>query len=209
MLTLYGTKGSGAAIAEMALDACGLGYRQVRASRWEPDSAFEELLRINPLGQIPTLVLDDGTVLSESVAILLHLALAHPHSGLLPSDASQRASAMRGLVFIAANCYAAISVIDYPERWCEDIDDALRKRIVSAARRQLHTSWDVFADQFTARPFFNGEQPGALDFAAVVVSRWSGTRAHAAASRPEFAAALQRIEAHPRVAAVIARHWGT
>ena len=208
MLTLYGTKGSGAAIAEMALEACGLGYRQVRASRWEPDSAFEELLRINPLGQIPTLVLDDGTVLSESVAILLHLSLAHPHAALLPSDASQRASAMRGLVFIAANCYAAISVIDYPERWCDDIDEELRKRVISAARSQLHKSWDVFADQFTARPFFNGEQPGALDFAAVVVSRWSGTRAHTAASRPEFAAALQRIEAHPRVAPVIARHWG-
>ena len=29
-----------------------------------------------------------------------------------------RAQALRGLVFIAANCYAAIGVIDYPERWC-------------------------------------------------------------------------------------------
>ena len=28
---------------------------------------------VNPLGQIPTLVLDDGTVLSESAAILIHL----------------------------------------------------------------------------------------------------------------------------------------
>jgi GST-like protein len=73
-----------------------------------PDSAIAELEKVNPLRQIPTLVLPDGTVLSESAAILIHLGLAHPASKLLPADASARAKAIRGLVFVAANCYSPV-----------------------------------------------------------------------------------------------------
>lgn len=191
----------------MALEQLALPYRVLRASSWEPDSALAELGRANPLRQIPTLLLPDGAVLTESAAILITLGLQHPASGLLPADAAERAQAIRGLVFIAANCYAAIGVIDYPERWVADIDESARERVLRGARAQLHRCWALFADQFTASPFFTGAQPGALDFLAVVVSRWSGTRAFLRDARPALADALQRIEAHPAVAPVIKRHW--
>ena len=58
-----------------------------------------------------------------------------------------------------------------------------------------------------ASPWLSGAQPGALDFLAVVVSRWSGARAHLAASRPDFHALLQRLQAHPAVAPVWQAHW--
>lgn len=78
-LTLFGSDGSGSAAVEMALRATGLEYQVVRASEWEPDSALSDLRKINPLGQIPTLVLADKTILTESAAILIHLALPLPH----------------------------------------------------------------------------------------------------------------------------------
>src|SRR5690349_15151569 len=120
MYTLYGSRGSGSSIAEVALERCGLEYRSVRASQWEADSAIDELKKVNPLGQIPTLVLPDGSVLTESAAILIHLGLEHPQSGLLPADPSARAQTLRGVVYIAANCYSAISQSDYPERYTTD-----------------------------------------------------------------------------------------
>jgi len=207
MHVLFGSNGSGSAAIEIALSVAGLPYRVVRASTWEPDSALDELAQVNPLRQIPTLQLPDGSVLSESAAILIHLGLTEPASGLLPEAASARAQAIRGLVYIAANCYAAIGVCDYPERWCADIDDSARERILRGARAQLHRSWDLFADQFPARPWLSGQAPGALDFLAAVVSRWAGARKHLAGSRPEFLATLKRIEAHAAVAPVFARHW--
>jgi len=205
--TLYGSQGSGSAIVEMALAFCGQPVRLVDAASWEPASARDELYRVNPLGQIPTLVLPDGSVMTESAAILMHLGLAHPASALLPADAARRAQVLRGLVYIAANCYAAIGIIDFPERWCADPDDATNARIKAGARARLHHLWDVFADQFPAAPFLNGEHIGALDLMAVVVSKWSGSRQHLAASRPALTAALARIEADARVAPVLARHW--
>jgi len=207
MYTLYGTQGSGSAAAEAGLTLAGLPFREVRASQWEPDSAQAELLQHNPLGQIPTLLLPGGGVLTESAAILIHLGLAHPASGLLPSDEGARAQAIRGLVYIAANCYSAISIIDYPERWCADPDEATNARIRAGARARLHHHWGLFAEQFPATPFLSGASLGALDLLAAVVSRWSGARAFLREQRPAFFATLQNIDTHPAVAAVFQRHW--
>lgn len=204
---LYGMQGSGSAAIEAALDLCDARWTMVSAASWEPGPAFDALLAVNPLGLVPTLVLPDGSVLTESAAILMHLDDAFPKSGLMPTDPSARAQAQRGLVTIAAHCYAAIGIIDYPERWCTPCDDATAERIRAGTRAKMHRSWEIFADTFPAHPYLNGESLGALDLLAAVVSRWSGTRAHLAAARPDFLATLQRIDQHARVAPVIARHW--
>lgn len=205
MLTLYGTKGSGSAAIEAALTRAGLAFTGVDAASWNPGPGRDALLQVNPLGQIPTLVLADGTVLTESAAILIHLGLTTPPGLLLPADASDRARAVRGLVYVAANCYAAISVIDYPERWCEPCDDDMKARIRAGTRARLHEHWRVFADQFAIG--FDAAHPGALELLATVVSKWSGARPMLQAERPAFYAQLMRVEQHPEVAAVFQRHW--
>ena len=202
MLTLYGAKGSGSAAIEAALAIAGLSFRPVEAASWHPGPGLEELKRVNPLAQIPTLVLDDGTVMTESAAMLIWLGLRHPKSGLLPAEPAQ---ALRGLVFIAANCYAAIGVIDYPERFCVDCDKASAERIRAGAITRLHMYWNMFADQFGA--LLTPAKPAALDLLAATVSRWSGARAHVKEHRPAFHAMLERIEGEPRIAAIFQRHW--
>ena len=207
MLTLYGARGSGVAAIEAALIVIGVPYRSVEAATWLPGPDLEELKRVNPLGQIPTLVLEDGSVLSESAAILIHLGLAYPESGLLPAGTTERAQAIRGLVYIAANCYAAIGVIDYPERWCADCDDATAKRIRSGTRARIHELWTTFADTFAPQPLLSGARIGALDLLAAVVSRWSGARAHLAKERPVLHEHLVAIDNDPRLATLFNRHW--
>ena len=202
MLTLYGAQRSGSAAIEAALTIAGVRFHSVKAATWEPGAGLKKLKRVNPLGQIPTLVLDDGTVMSESAAILIWLGLQHPKSGLLPA---KPAEAIRGLVFIAANCYAAIGIIDYPERYCADCDEATAKRIKAGSMARLHRYWEMFADQFGS--LLKPAKPGALDLLAATVSHWSGGRAHVKAHRPRLHAALERIEAHPRVASIFRRHW--
>ena len=83
------------------------------------------------------------------------------------------------MVFIAANCYAAIGLIDYPERCAAGADEACRAKL----------------------------RLGALDVLAATVSRWSGARAHIAQARPGLASTLALIESHAAVAAVFKRHW--
>ena len=212
-MTLYGTRGSGSAAIEAALVLAGLPFARVDAASWVPSEGLDALAKINPLRQIPTLVLADGSVMTESAAILIHLGLTVPDGTLLPQAPSARAQAIRGLVFIAANCYAAISVLDFPERWSLDADDAsaVQLCIQRGARHRLHLHWEMFADQFlvSPAPFLNGAAPGALDLLAAVVSRWSGARQHLLAVRPDFHALLRRVDTHPPLAALFEHHWPT
>lgn len=207
MYTLYGSKGSGSAAIEAALALIGTPWCAVEAAPWEPSAGLDELRRVNPLAQIPTLTLADGSVLTESAAILIHLGLAHPQANLLPADPPQRARAIRGLVYIAANCYAAIGILDYPERWIASNEKAMLDAVRAGTQTRLHGLWDTFADQFPAQPWLGGAGLGALDLLAAVVSRWSGARPHLKASRPAFSALIERIDAHPAVAEVFGRHW--
>ena len=119
----------------------------MEAASCNPGHGFYGLLRVNRRGMIPTLVLPDGTVMTESAAILIHLGLVSTPGLLLPVDAGARARVLRGLVFITATCYAAISVIDYPERWCEPCDEAIKVQIRAGTRARLHEHWRVFADE--------------------------------------------------------------
>jgi len=211
MYTLFGFKGSGSASVECALEMTGAPYRIVETASWEQNAQLEELARVNPLKQIPTLQLPTGEVLTESAAILMHLGLAFPRSGLLSDDPVERDLALRGLVYIPANCYSCISIVDYPERYTTATDDASREAVRAGARDRLHRHWDIFADLHPAPAdgFYAGLQPGALDLLAAVVSKWSGTRKHVKSSRPAFSALLERVDSHPAVAPVFGRHWKT
>ena len=197
MLTLYGAKGSGSASTEAALEIAGLTYRTVEAASWQPSTGLDELKRVNPIAQIPTLVLDDGSILTESAAILIHLGLAHPQGALISSELGPRAQQIRGLVYIAANCYGGIGILDYPDRWYPAPDEAVKKAMQARGRARLHELWQIFADQFPAAPWLSGAQLGALDILAATVSKWSGARQAMAATRPEFAALLARIDSDP------------
>ncbi|MCQ3032626.1 glutathione S-transferase [Pseudomonas syringae] len=198
MYTLFGAEGSGSAAIEIALKYCGADYRLQAASSWEEGSGRDELRRINPLLQVPTLVLPDGTVLTESAAILTCLGLEFPASGLLSLNPSERAIQLRGLVYIASNCYAAIGIIDYPERWLPEGNPDQLQQLVNGAKSRLYGHWETFSDVFGGTAAWRPDKPkpGAVEILACVVTRWAGTREHLRLLRPTFHASLLDIDCH-------------
>ena len=207
MYTLFGYKGSGSAAIECALEVTGAPYQIVAAASWDTSSSVDALARVNPLNQIPTLVTPDGTILSESAAILIHLGLQYPETALLPPSPARRATAIRGLVFIAANCYSAISVIDFPERWLAEPSDEAQENLKAGSKTRLLANWEIFADTLAPGRYLCDDRPGALDLLAAVVSRWSGAREHLARTRPALVETFRRIDDDERFRAVFLRHW--
>ncbi len=69
-MKLYGAPGCGSAAVEVVLQLAGHPYDYVQTSFWNQNEHFEALKNANPQAKVPTLVLDDGTVMTESAAIL-------------------------------------------------------------------------------------------------------------------------------------------
>ena len=74
----------------------------------DDEDAWDRLRVVDPLGQVPTLVLDDRTVMTESAAIALWIAERYPDAWLLLDAGSARALAFRSMVSFATNLYVPI-----------------------------------------------------------------------------------------------------
>ena len=102
-----------------------------------PD-ARAKLEKVNPLAQVPTLVMPDGSVMSESAAITLLLADITGQDSLVPTaGAPERAAFLRWLVFIVANIYPTFTYADDPARFVS----------VNAARDPFRAATDAYAQR--------------------------------------------------------------
>ena len=61
----------------------GVDYENIQVDIIKGDNLNESFLSINPRGLLPTLVLDDGTVIDETVAICRYIEEMHPEPALL------------------------------------------------------------------------------------------------------------------------------
>ena len=106
MYTLHWSPETGSFAPHAALEEAGAEYRLVEVDLQGGAHHSEEFLALNPRAQVPVLTLPDGTVLTESAAMMLHIADCHPEAGLFPPVGSvARARAYRWLLFGVLNLY--------------------------------------------------------------------------------------------------------
>jgi len=75
----------------IALNLKGLSVSEELIDLDRGDQNTAEFRKVNPMGAVPALVLDDGTVLTQSLAILEWIEETHPTPALLPQGANNRA----------------------------------------------------------------------------------------------------------------------
>jgi GST-like protein len=207
---LYTARRSGAASVEVMLGALGLPFELKDATPWSepPGPYFEELKRLNPLGQLPTLVAPGGELLTESIAVLWTLLERHPSRWLPAPSTRGRAACLRWMQFAASTVYSAVGVADYPARWTTSRSAAARAAVERAAVARMKLGMDIVARAFPQDSgFLLGPQPFVCDVYLANLSRWWKMREYLQASHPLFAAMMQRVDALPEVAPVWKRHW--
>ena len=206
--TLWGRAGWGSAIVEAQLEWYGLPYRfEALDDLFKSADARARLEKVNPLAQVPTLVLPSGEVMSESAAITLLLADLTGQDSLVPGPmAKERGRFLRWLVFIVANIYPTFTYADDPSRFVS----------VNAARDPFRAATDAYAQRLwrqlateAGAPWFLGERMSALDLYLGVMTRWRPKRAWFEDNTPKLAAIAKQADALPRLAAIWARNMPT
>ena len=117
--TLYYAPGACSLAAHIVLEEIGAPYETVRLELARGDQRAPEYLAVNERGRVPALY-EDGWVLTESAAILRHLARVHPEAGLLPSDPRGQAVADEWLAWLSTGHQIAYAQVRRPERSSAD-----------------------------------------------------------------------------------------
>jgi GST-like protein len=192
---VLGTKGCGSAIVEAALAVAGLPYEREELDYASP-AGRARLAEVNPLAQVPAVVLPDGRVMTETAAIVQHVAELVPAAGLLPAVGDPlRPVALRWLVFLVAAIYPTFTYGDDPARW--GCGDALRE----APDRHRERLWRQLESEVRG-PWLLGPACTALDLYVAVMVQWRPGRAWFAGACPRLAAIATALGGDPRLAAV-------
>ncbi|NJC33919.1 GST-like protein [Sphingomonas jejuensis] len=204
--TLYGVPGWGSTIAAGALAWVGEPVEFVDVKGFDhPGPARERLDKVNPLARVPTLVAPDGTIFTESAAIILSLGDRHPASGLVPAaDDPRRAAFLNRLMWLVSVVYPTFTYRDYPERWAPLAAGQLRDR-VDAFRQSLWRGFD--ADLAAGDWVLPGDAPTALDLYVGVMTHWRPGRDWFARETPALLAIAERTQALPALAPIFAKNF--
>ncbi|MBM3622855.1 MAG: glutathione S-transferase family protein [Alphaproteobacteria bacterium] len=208
MYRLFGRTGWGSALIEAQLVWYGRPFEfEEVGDLFKSAEAREALSRVNPLAQVPTLVLPDGTVMTESAAITLLLADDAPAERSLvpPAGTKERAVFLRWLVFLVANIYPTFTVADDTSRWLtgEGPQKELRERFGDYRLRL----WRQVEASLGDGPWFLGQRFSALDLYAAVMTRWTPRRPWFAEAAPKLTAIAARTDAVADLAGVLKRNF--
>ncbi|SNB76802.1 GST-like protein [Arboricoccus pini] len=199
---LISTRGWGSAIIEAALALGGFAYELEELDPNRPKDR-QRLLSLNPLGQIPVLILPDGELMTESAAMLLLLSERQPATPLAPPPgAPERAAFLRWLAFVVAAIYPQYIVGDGANRLLPGDADAAA-RLLEATDAQMMRHWQQIEAAITPSPWFLGQTFSVLDLYVVVMVRWRPGRAWFAAHCPKLTAVAAATARLPKVEAIM------
>ena len=204
---LLGCRGCGSFIVEAAFRVAGIAYQYEEVDYEQPGPARDRLISLNPLGQVPTLIMPDGSVMTESAAILLLVNDLAPQAGLVPPPgAPERARFLRWLVFLVAAIYPTFTYGDDPKKWLPDPADAATLR--SATDRHRQKLWRQIEAEITPDPWFLGTRFSALDLYVGAMVHWRPRQAWFAEECPKLAAIAVETERLPALTPLFRQHFG-
>lgn len=160
-MRLYGMRESGNCWkAATILTLTGHAFEWMHTDSNAGATQTPAFLALNPVGKVPAVELDDGTVLIESNSILLHFAERTPW---LPASGLTRTRVHEWLFFEQYSHEPYIAVARNVITW-QGKKDLFRERLTECARKGAQ-ALDVMERRLGERDWLAGEQPTIADLA--------------------------------------------
>lgn len=189
MLTIYGDGRSGNCLkVKWLLDRLGRDYRWVETDIMTGQSRTPDFLALNPAGQVPLAVLEDGRPLAQSNAILLYFAEG---SDLIPDDAYERARMLEWLFWEQYSHEPYVAVARFQASYLNRPIDQIEPRLMEKGRAAL----ERMEQALTRARWLLGDRFSLADIALVAYTRVAHEGGFDLGPLPAVRAWVARVEA--------------
>ena len=155
----------------------------------------DDFLAVNPKGQVPTLLLNDGSILTEGVAIVQYLADQKPDRQLMPEQGTPaRYHALEWLNYIATELHKGFSPLFNPKT----PDD-----FKAVTREALSKKFAYVNESLKDNQFLLGARFSVADAYLFTVMGWAKALKFDLSALTELNAYLDRVAARPAVDAAL------
>lgn len=150
-----------------------------------------ELTKFNPQGKVPTLVLDNGQVLTECAVIMQYLADQRPEAGILPRVGTwERYKTLESVNYVATELHKSLGVL-----FARDITPEAKTFARQNAEQKLTYLNTVLGRQ----QFMACNQFTIADIYCYVVVGWTKVLGFDMAQYPNILGYCERIGARPSI----------
>ena len=150
-LKLHFAPGACSFVPHALLELAGAPFEPALVKLHKGEQRSPEYLALNPRGQVPVLV-DGGEVITQIVAILLHLDAKLPQAGILPASGLARTRALSTLAWMNNTVHPTFTHVFMPQKFTDD--DAAQKAIreFGAARYrellgEIESAWNAIPNE--------------------------------------------------------------
>jgi glutathione S-transferase len=192
-MKLYYLPGACSLATYISLLEAGQKFEAVAVERGTKKTADGTTLdAINPKGYVPTLVLDDGSVLTENAAVLAYVSSLNPAARLAPPCGSLGFfRVLEWIAYINTELHKTISVVFRPDT---------PEEMKAIARNNVRKRLDLVENALTKAPFLTGPDFTVADAYLWVVLSWSPRTGVDLAALPRIRDFVDRVRARPSVA---------
>ncbi|HJV43839.1 glutathione S-transferase family protein [Caulobacter sp.] len=188
-LRIYGDSISGNCLkVKWTAEHLGKPFEWIETSVLNAETRTPEFLALNPAGQVPLLLLDDGRPLAQSNAIILRLAEG---SSLIPGDAYDRAKMLEWMFWEQYSHEPYVAVARFQMLYLGKPRESLDVRLVERGGQALAR----LETQLRQTPFLVGEQLTLADVALVAYTRVAHEGGFDLSLYPAVEAWVRRTEA--------------
>ncbi|MDD2915672.1 MAG: glutathione transferase GstA [Gallionella sp.] len=195
-MKLYYAPGACSLASHIALHETGLPFEIDKLN--VPDkktAAGEDFMQINPKGYVPAIRLDDGSILTEGVAILQYIADRKPDAALAPKAGTlERYRLQEWLNFIATEIHKSFSPL-----FSKTASDGVKNHMLNLLAKRL----GYVETQLANKPYLMGDGFTVADAYMFVVLNWSGHVGFDLGQFPIINKYMARIAARPCVQAAM------
>ncbi len=207
MYKLYWSKMSGAMAPQALFEEMGASYQKIVIDLEEEENLGGDFLAVNPMGQIPALVLPDGTLMTESAAMVLHIVDRHPEAKLAPPAGSpESARFLQWLLFMASTLYSADLRTYYADRFTTDADGV--EGVKASAMADMDRYFAILNDALNPGPYLLGESFSAVDIYLWMLAAWHPDPEPMLERNPRVKRLVEGVQARPAIARIWPEHEG-
>lgn len=200
MLKLYYAPGTVSIAVAIALEEAGLAHEAVKLDFRAAEQTKPGYLALNPKGRVPALGLADGTILTETGALLDYIAATAPDAALMPADALDAAHVRAVMYYLASTMHVAHAHKMRGTRWAdrpESHADMTAKVPQTMAACAAYVEENALMCDFVA-----GDSLSLADPYLYIVCNWLEGDGVPLANYPQIAAFMQRMAERPSVKAM-------
>lgn len=204
-LKLYFAPGACSFVPHCLLQRAGADYEPIMVKLHKGEQHEGNYRAINPRGQVPVLV-DDGQVVTQILAIVLYLDEKFPEAEFLPTSALARAKAIETLAWMNNTVHPTFTHIFMPQKFSDQAAvQAGLKEFNTQTYKRLLSELESLVKASTPSAWLSGDQLGPLDAYALTLTRWGSMAGIDPSTYALLWAHVQRVAADKAVSVVIER----